>query len=361
MKSREPLIVAVVAALLFAIAALIVYFIVRPAHQATVTISGLELSPTPTNPPPTITPTPVTRDAASFPITITDGVGRRVAINALPQRIISVGPGLTEWVFDLGAGQQVVGDGASDVYPDAAQNVPQVGDERNPDADKIAALKPDLVILSDNAAARDAMTALEGKGIATLLFAPADIARAIAEGQALGQALGVSATANTLGRAMQVRLDAVRAKVSGHSKRPLVFYEVDASNLDAPLTVAPNSFVASMILAAGGSNYVNATALAQPTPGNDNLDAALAPTQVISGSLVAVKLSDLQQRPPDIIILGDASVGITADEVKSRSQAWQNLVAVKNGKLYPIDDALLRPGPRCVDGLEQLNRMINGE
>ncbi len=358
MKSRETLTVAVVAALLFAAALLVVYFIVRPSPSPTVTISGLELSPTPTMPPPTITPTPVTRDAASFPLTITDGVGRSVAIAALPQRIVSVGPGLTEWVFDLGVGQQVVGDGASDVYPDAAQGVPQVGDERNPDADKIAALKPDLVLLSDNKVARDVMTTLASKGIATLLFNPPNVAAVIAEGQTLGKALGVSAEADTLGRAMQARLDAVQAKVSTQSKRPLVFYEVDASNLDTPLTVAPNSFVAGMIVAAGGSNYVNAINLTQSTPGSDDLDSALTLTQVISGSLVAVKVGDLQQRPPDIIILGDASVGISADEVKSRSAAWQNLAAVKNGKVYPIDDALLRPDPRCVDGLEQLAKII---
>ena len=360
MRSRETLMVAAVAVLLFAAAALIVYFIVRPAPGATVTISGLDLSPTPTSPSPTITPTPVTRNAASFPLTVTDGVGRRVTIATLPQRVVSVGPGLTEWVFALGLGQQVVGDGASDVYPDAAQGVTQIGDERNPDADKIAALKPDLVLLSDNQTARNAMTALTGKGIATLLFNPPNVAGVIAEGQTLGQALGVSATADALGKAMQARFDAVQTKVGAQSKRPLVFYEVDASNLDTPLTVAPNSFVAGMIVAAGGSNYINAINLAQPTV-SDELDTALSTTNVISGSLVAVKLSDLQQRPPDLIILGDANIGITADEVKSRSQAWQDLAPVKSGKVYPINDALLRPGPRCMDGLEQLNRMVNDE
>ncbi len=360
MRNRETLVAAVVAVLLFAAATLVVYFIVRPTPGATVTISGMELSPTPTNPPPTITPTPVTRNAADFPLTVTDGVGRGVTIAAMPQRIISVGPGLTEWVFALGLGQQVVGDGASDVYPDAAQGVPQVGDERNPDADKIAALKPDLVLLSDNPTARNVMTMLTGKGIATMLFNPSNVAGVIAEGQTLGQALGVSATADAIGKAMQARLVAVQAKVAKQNKRPLVFYEVDASNLDTPLTVAPNSFVAGMIVAAGGSNYVNAINLA-PTTVSDELNTALSTTNVISGSLVAVKLGDLQQRSPDIIILGDASIGITADEVKSRSQAWQDLAPVKSGKVYPIDDALLRPGPRCVDGLELLNRMVNSE
>ncbi len=361
MKNRETLVVALIAALLFAAAAVVVYFIVQPTHQTSVIISAVIAGSTPTNPPPTITPTPVTRNATSFPLTITDGIGRSVMINALPQRVVSVGPGLTEWVFALGLGQQVVGDGASDVYPDAAQSVPQVGDERNPAADKIAALKPDLVLLSDDQAARDVMTTLTGKGIATLLFKPPNIAAVIAEGQTLGQALGVSATADTLGKAMQARLEAMRAKVGAQSKRPLVFYEVDASNLDTPLTVAPNTFVAGLIVAAGGSNYVNDLAVAQPTAGSDNLDSALAPTTVVSGSLVTVKLGDLQQRPPDLIILGDASIGITANEVKSRSQAWQDLAPVKSGKVYPIDDALLRPGPRCVDGLEQLNQMVNGK
>lgn len=353
---REQIIGAMAAALVFAAAAVVSYLLLHhEAANTSVTISGAPDVPTQTLPAPTITPTPVARAAASFPITITDGVGRQVTIKALPQRLVSVGPGLTEWVYALGRGQAVAGVGANDDYPPEAQNIGAVGDERNPDANKIAALMPDLVLMSDSAAARQAADTLTGKGIATLLFAPSDIAGAISEGQTLGRALGVSATAADLTKAMQAKLDAVR-QATPRPNRPVVFYEVDASNLDAPLTVAPNSFVGSIILSAGGNNYAIPAPPAAATAGSDNLDAGLVPTYS-SGSLVAVNLSDLLQRQPDLIILGDSSVGVTTDEVKAR-QGWQQLTAVQQSRIFMLDTSLLQPGPRCADGLTQLAQLI---
>ena len=62
---------------------------------------------------------------------------------------------------------------------------------------------------------------------------------------------------------------------------------------------------------------------------------------------------------PAIIILGDSAYGTTADSVKSRA-GWGVLDAVKNGHIYPFDDNLVsRPGPRLVDGLEALAKILH--
>ena len=62
---------------------------------------------------------------------------------------------------------------------------------------------------------------------------------------------------------------------------------------------------------------------------------------------------------PDIIILGDAAYGETPEKVAARP-GWEALTAVKNGRIFPIDDNLVsRPGPRLVDGLEALVELIH--
>jgi len=64
---------------------------------------------------------------------------------------------------------------------------------------------------------------------------------------------------------------------------------------------------------------------------------------------------------PEIIVLGDANYGVTIEMVKERP-GWSVITAVKNGAIYPIDDILIsRPGPRIIDGLEALARIIHPE
>jgi iron complex transport system substrate-binding protein len=88
--------------------------------------------------------------------------------------------------------------------------------------------------------------------------------------------------------------------------------------------------------------------------GGKNLGANL------QGEWVQISLEELIARDPDLILLGDAIWGgVTVESVKARA-GWEALEAVQNGRTYPFDDNLVsRPGPRLVDGLEALARLLH--
>src|SRR5262245_4629062 len=78
----------------------------------------------------------------------TDGLGRKVAVKPNPQRIISLAPSVTETLFALGLGNQVIGVTSYCDYPDAAKTKEKIGDTLHPDFERIIALKPDLVLIT---------------------------------------------------------------------------------------------------------------------------------------------------------------------------------------------------------------------
>jgi len=118
-----------------------------------------------------------------------------------------------------------------------------------------------------------------------------------------------------------------------------VFFELDATDPSKPYTPGPGSFIDALIGLAGGSN-IGASAQMQW--------AQLSTEEIIA-------------QDPEIIILGDVNYGVTIEMVKDRP-GWSVITAVKNGAIYPIDDILIsRPGPRIIDGLEALVRIIHPE
>ena len=123
------------------------------------------------------------------------------------------------------------------------------------------------------------------------------------------------------------------------STTPKVFYELDGTDPSKPWTAGPGTFVDLLIKKAGGVNVGNA----------------------LTSDWAQISQEALIVANPDIIILGDASYGLTIDQVKARP-GWDGIQAVKTGKVLLFDDNLVsRPGPRMVDGLESLVKIIHPE
>ncbi len=129
-------------------------------------------------------------------------------------------------------------------------------------------------------------------------------------------------------------------KLGTPADRPLVFYELDGTDPNAPWTPGPGSFVDRLITLAGG----------------ENLGAKL------SSEWVQVSIEELIARNPQIILIGDATWGgVTLDQVRARP-GWKTLPAIQNDQLFVFDDNLVsRPGPRLVDGLEAMARLLHPE
>ena len=282
-------------------------------------------------PPASASPSPV----AAFPMTLTDDEGTKVELASEPQTIVSLTPATTEILFALGAGAHVVGkvEDFTPYLPEISA-IPDVAKFGEVDVEKIVALGTDLVIAGgNNFNPPDKITQLRTLGIPVIVVYAPDVAGVLKDIELTGTAVGKAAGAKDLTASMRAAFDQVAAEMAGLAK-PRVFYELDASQ--KIYTAADNSFLAEMIELAGG-----------------------APITTGSTTNFEIPLETLVTADPELILLGDAAYGTTADVVKARN-GWAGMTAVKSGAIVAVDDVVIsRPGPRLVDGLRELARAIH--
>ncbi|HVR88810.1 MAG TPA: helical backbone metal receptor [Candidatus Limnocylindria bacterium] len=259
--------------------------------------------------------------AAAFPMTLTDFQDRAVAIAKRPERIVSIGPSNTEFLFALGAGERVVGDDDFSDEPAAAKTKTHVGGVKV-NLEQVVALRPDLVVtvkFSDGT-----LEALTRTGATVLVVDPQGLTDVARTATLLGQAVG--ADGSKLAKDIQQRIDEVKAK-TGPAAKPKVFHEIDASDPAKLYSVGPGSFIDDLINVAGGANILAAAKTAYPT---------------VSGE-------EIIRADPEIIVLADAAYGTTVESVTARP-GWAVISAVKNKKVFPVAGSLFsRPGPRVGD------------
>jgi cobalamin transport system substrate-binding protein len=188
--------------------------------------------------------------STSFPVTITDDLGRAVKLSKVPQRIVSMAPSNTEILFALGVGSKVVGvDNYSD-YPAAAKTLPQVGSAfPSFSIETILSLKPDLAV-AFGYTLPDYVSQLENLGIPVAVMAPKDVNGVI---NIVGLLTGSSAQAKQVTGDMQQRLTTVENKLKGAAS-PRVFWEFDGTDPASPWTAGPGSFNDALITLAGGQD-----------------------------------------------------------------------------------------------------------
>jgi len=281
---------------------------------------------------PQATPT-----AAPAGLTFTDGLGREVTLDGAAQRIVSIAPSNTEILFAIGAGDQVVGRDEFSTDPPAAKDVTNIGsafDELN--TEQIVSLEPDLVLAAE-INTPEQVKQLEDLGITVYhLNNPHTLEEMYSNLEIVARLTGREAEAATLIESLKGRVAAVDEKIAPISSRPSVFYELDSTDPSKPFTAGKDTFITLLIERAGGTN------IAAKLEGYPQM------------SLEQIVAAD-----PNFIILGDSMWGVTPDMVASRP-GWENLSAVKNGQVLPFDDNLVsRPGPRLVDGLEQLAKLLH--
>ena len=289
---------------------------------------------------PTVAATVAAATPTAGPITLTDGLGRTVTLKALPQRIVSLAPSATEMLYAIGAGAQMVGRDSFSDYPDAAKSLTDVGGSSgNYSNETITSLNPDLVVAAAINTA-DQVKALENLGLTVYYLAnPVDFTDLFDEMNTLGQLTGHAAEAKAATDALSQRVEAVRATVAKATSQPIVYYELDGTDPSNPYTAGPGSFIDGMITLAGGKNVASDLTSQWPQ----------------------ISIEDLLTKNPDIIVLGDGNYGVSADQVAARA-GWDKLTAVQQKHIYIFDDNLVsRAGPRMVDGLETLAKLIHPE
>lgn len=294
-------------------------------------------TPAATAVPPTATAVPAT--ATPLSVTVTDSVSRTVTIAGAPQRIVSLAPSTTEIAFALGLGSRVIAVDTNSDYPAEVKSLPKI--KTYPlNLEQVVSLKPDLVLAAGLTNPDDVKKMTDLKLIVLVIGAPtATFDNVMTDIALLGKATGTDAKAKAVTDAMKQRIDAVKAKIANAKTKPRVYWELDATDPAKPYTPGPGSFINDMITLAGG---VNVAANAKATWAQISLEEVVAAN-------------------PEIIILGDAAYGITVESVKAR-KGWSAISAVKNDKVMTIDDNLVsRPGPRVVEGLEAVAKLLHPE
>ncbi len=258
------------------------------------------------------------------PIRVIDDGGQALEFARPPQRIVSLTPHLTELLFAVGAGSQLVGvDGASD-YPAAARMLPRVGDYSRISYERILALKPDLVLVWVGGNRPVDIHGLRQLGLPVLHTQATrldDVARLL---RLIGQASGHAGEGEAAARTVSARLDVLRQQ-HAQAKPVPVFYQV----WDRPL------------MTVGGTHWIS-DALALCGARNVFADLhALSPT---------VSREAVLRRAPSLIVGGS-----DAPDLRRPWQTFARLPAVANNAFVKVDaDRLHRLTPRLIEGVEAL-------
>lgn len=281
---------------------------------------------------PTAVPTPLA--AAAFPRTVIDDEGTEIQIDAMPEDIVSLTPANTEIVFALGAGDRLQGGTDFDDYPPEAVDLPDVATFTGVLIEKVIDIQPDLILAGGNnfTSAGD-IDRLRDLGLTVLVVYAATVDDVLADITLIGEAIGADDEAAQITAAMDVRIDEVTSAVA-NLDAPRVFYEI--GNVPEIFGPAPNSFVADMVVLAGGS-----------------------PITTTDPAVFSISLERLVSEDPEVIVLGDAAYDVCPQDLVTRP-GWAGITAVRDGKVRPVDDIVVtRPGPRLGEGLAALALAIH--
>ena len=265
-------------------------------------------------------------------VKLQDSYGREVLPPENVRRVVSLSPSTTEILFALGAGDLVVGRTDYCNFPPEAKKAASVGNLTNPNIEKIASLRPDLVVASDHFQ-KDTLTLLEA------LKLPVYVGRVRKSYDEvyglvldLGKLVGKGSEAERLTLDMKTRIGRIESLAGRAEKKPKVYYAISFGD-EGDYTAGRTSFLSYLIRTAGGLNLGDA----------------------IEGYRYSVEA--LFKDEPDLLLV---AANKDAKKRLAASVPYNRLKAVKEGRVYEIDaDLLERIGPRNVDGLEALAKVFH--
>lgn len=274
----------------------------------------------------------------SYPISssrsFVDDEGRRITLPEKIDRLVSLAPNLTEIVFALGAGNRLVGNTTYCDYPIEAKRVTKVGDTLYPSIERIIALKPQVVLVSTASQLEAFTRQLDNHEIAVYVTNPKSLDEVFSSMKNLGDILGEQKRAETVVAELRSRAD--RIETATKQAIPVrVFYQVSGEPL---YTIGREAYLTDLVRRAGG---VSVTA------------------EVPSGFPRYSDEAALAAQPEAIILPTGGSMGSANANV---ALSLKNTPAARNNRVYRInDDYLSRPGPRLLDGLEEMARALHPE
>lgn len=268
----------------------------------------------------------------------TDAMQRQVSIPRNPKRIVSMAPSNTEMLFAIGLSEEIVGVTKFCDYPESAKFKKKIGGYSTPNIEAILDLKPDLIIATPDGYVRKYLEKLESVGMQVFIVNPKNIDEILKTMLILGKITDKEENAKKVVKKLAIRVKYVREKTNNipMEMRPKVFYEIGH---DPIITAGSGTFVDNIIAEAGGINIASDAKTNWPR----------------------YSIETIIMKEPDIIITAPHATN-DKGKMMTNLDKWRRfntIPAVRNNRIYPLDpNILLRPGPRIIDGLEEMHAIF---
>jgi iron complex transport system substrate-binding protein len=265
---------------------------------------------------------------------VVDEAGRRVRIPQPLQRIVSLAPSLTETIYALGLQDLLVGDTDYCDYPEDARQKTKVGGAINPNFEEIAALRPDLVLVTKSLNRYETVRALDGLGIPVYATDPHTVDEIIFSTQRLAEILGTPNAGSALAADLEHRLSDLKQRLAPLPPRKVLFIVWP----EPLITIGKDTFIADALRHAGAVSIVDS-----------------------SQSWPQMNLEEVVKLQPEFLVFAASHGGIAARDIDALSSlpGWRILDAVRNRKFAVISDAVNRPAPRIISAIEDLARQLH--
>ena len=259
---------------------------------------------------------------------------------ATPNRIISTSPAITEILFALGAGDQVVGVTDFCSYPKKACLLPSIGGPLNPSTETWISLKPDLIIIQEDSEIIQKSAKIFR--IPSLIVSFSNLRNILTSIHIIADSLQVSEAGHQLTEKIKIRINDYRSRLKELKPRQVLMLLSDTNDPSRDLyAVGRGTFLNELLTIAGGENVLPDTMAKYPK---------------ISKEYIIAK-------SPEIIIEVGPKSNLSNEEIKVRKKTWgkySTLRAVKDDRLYFIGaDYILIPGPRLLNILDDFTRTIH--
>jgi iron complex transport system substrate-binding protein len=262
-----------------------------------------------------------------------DTLSTTEGVAAVPQRIVSLAPSVTETLFALGVGDRLVGVTTFCDYPPQAQRVPKIGSFVSPSVEAVLAKQPDLVV-GVRETDQGKIKRMKRMGLRVLVISVTRLKDTFESIHSLAQIVGREKAGKELLSRLQGQIDRIRARIAGAQRRRVLMLV----GLRPLVAVGKGTYIDELLTLAGGDNIADAAP--QPWP--------------------HLPLEYVVAKAPHVII--DGGMG---SERGAPGKNWADLgsvPAVKDGRIYSYaSDKILRPGPRVGEALEEIARLIHPE
>lgn len=258
---------------------------------------------------------------ANAAITVNDDDGKPVTLQKPAQRVVALAPHVTELLFAAGGAEKIVGAVSYSDYPEAAKQIPRVGDNRQVDMERLLSMKPDLLVVWRHGTSERQIDQLRQLGIPMFHSEPKKLDQIADNLEKMGKLLGTEAAANAAAKELRQKLAALRAR---YATRPPVrtFYQV----WDKPLyTLNGEHIVSDALKVCGGQN--------------------IFADQKVTAPVVSVE-AVLEADPEAVFATAEKDYGGV-----NLWRPYKTLKATRQDNLFTIDGGMLnRAGPRMIAG-----------